>query len=154
MRIETLAIVYQKPRILLGMKKVRFGKGKYNGFGGGLEEGETLLECVKRETFSEAGIKLIAPRKMGQLLFQCEGEEQDHQVHIYLAKEYFGKPSESDEMIPRWFNERKIPYELMWEDDKYWLPWLLEGKKFEGHFTFGLDSKINYCKLRAYENSN
>ena len=41
MRQETLLFVIDKPqgRILLAMKKVRFGAGYWNGFGGGVEPG-------------------------------------------------------------------------------------------------------------------
>ena len=39
-RIETVVIVYQPPRILLSMKKGKFGKGRYNGFGGKVELNE------------------------------------------------------------------------------------------------------------------
>lgn len=34
--------------VLLGMKKRGFGAGKYNGFGGKLEEGESNIEGAKR----------------------------------------------------------------------------------------------------------
>eukprot|EP00056_Hartaetosiga_gracilis_P017259 m.6783 g.6783 ORF g.6783 m.6783 type:complete len:151 (-) comp5533_c0_seq1:454-906(-) len=38
-----------RKRILLGMKKRGFGKGKFNGFGGKLEKGETVEEAAVRE---------------------------------------------------------------------------------------------------------
>jgi hypothetical protein len=33
-KILTLTIIYQHPRVLLGMKKRGFGAGRWNGFGG------------------------------------------------------------------------------------------------------------------------
>jgi len=141
-RIEVITIIYQHPKILLGMKKVRFGKGKYNGFGGGINEGESLEECAIRETFEEASIKIISPRKMGEVLFRFEDGEQDHLVHFFKAEKFSGIPKESDEMKPKWFDIKKIPYEKMWEDDKYWLPIFLENKKFEGYFQFDINRKI------------
>ena len=60
-RIETVTIVHQHPRILLGMKKKKFGKGRYNGFDGKVETNETEKEAAIRETFEEAGIKIINP---------------------------------------------------------------------------------------------
>ena len=59
-------------RVLLGMKKRGFGMGKYNGFGGKLEPGETMPECARRELFEESGLKadgVSAFEKVGQLLF-------------------------------------------------------------------------------------
>jgi hypothetical protein len=36
-------LIHQKDRILLGYKKRGFGMGKFNGFGGKVEKGETIL---------------------------------------------------------------------------------------------------------------
>ena len=135
-RIETVAIVHQHPRILLGMKKQRFGRGKYNGFGGKVEEGETIEQAATREAFEEAGIQLIAPKKVGEILFQFQTGEQDHLVHFFKTNEYSGEPKESEEMTTEWFHVDNIPYEQMWADDKYWLPLFLANKKFKGNFIF------------------
>ena len=54
-KILTLCVIYQHPRVLLGMKKRGFGKGRWNGFGGKVKEGETIEEATKRETLEEAG---------------------------------------------------------------------------------------------------
>ena len=34
-----------------------------------------------------------------------------------------------------------IPYDKMFQDDKYWLPLILEGEKIKAHFVF--DEKWN-----------
>lgn len=152
MRIETLTIICRKPDILLAKKKVRFGKGKYNGFGGGLKEGESLEKCAVRETLDESGSTILNPEKMGEILFQFENGEQDHLVHIYKAVKFYGVPRESDEMDkPEWFNEKKIPYGKMLPSDKYWFPFFLGGKKFKGNMLFGLDSKIKNYKLEEVQ---
>ena len=41
-------------RILLGHKRRGMGAGKWNGFGGKREDGETMRECAARELFEEA----------------------------------------------------------------------------------------------------
>ena len=43
-------------RILLGCKKRGFGQGKYNGFGGKIEPGETFRQCAVRELYEESGL--------------------------------------------------------------------------------------------------
>lgn len=149
MREETVAIIYQHPRILLGMKKKKFGEGKYNGFGGGLENGETLEEAVIREVMEEAGIKVMHPEKIGRILFQFDGNEQDHIVHFFRIMDFVGNPTETEEMKPEWFDIENIPYEKMWEDDKYWLPLLLKGKKFEGTFYFDKNFKLSAYELKG-----
>lgn len=44
--------------VLLGMKKRGFGVGKWNGFGGKVQEGETIRECARRETQEECGLEV------------------------------------------------------------------------------------------------
>ena len=147
-KIETLVVVYQPPRVLLAMKKVRFGKGKYNGFGGGCKDGESLEQCAIREFAEETGgAKLIDPRLLGKIKFTFLGsDEPDHLVHFYRAPGFEGTLRETEEMKPEWFEEKEIPYEKMWLDDRYWLPILLAGKSFEGWFNFK-DGKIDSYKL-------
>ena len=144
-RLEAVSIIYQPPRILLGMKKIKFGKGKYNGFGGGVKDGESLEECAIRETLEESHITPINPERMGKIRFQFEGDEQDHLVHFFRAMEFLGQPLETREMKPVWINISNIPYSQMWADDKYWLPLLISGKKFKGNFLFDVSHQIvNY----------
>lgn len=47
-KLLTLVLVREPSRVLLGLKKKGFGAGKWNGFGGKVEQGETILEGAKR----------------------------------------------------------------------------------------------------------
>jgi 8-oxo-dGTP diphosphatase/2-hydroxy-dATP diphosphatase len=147
MRIETLVIVLQAPRILLAMKKQRLGAGKYNGFGGGVDNGESLQDCAIRETREEAGITILDPIYLGKILFKfLDTNEQDHQVHFYKATKFEGEPRETEEMKPVWFDQDNLPYDNMWIDDRYWMPLLLQDKKFMGEFHF-VNKGIGFHKL-------
>ena len=44
----TLLFVRKDDEILLGMKKRGFGTGKWNGFGGKIEAGETIEQAAVR----------------------------------------------------------------------------------------------------------
>ena len=44
--------------ILLGLKKAGFGAGKYVGFGGKIEAGETVTGAAARELQEETGVKV------------------------------------------------------------------------------------------------
>ena len=53
-------------KMLLGMKKVRFGRGKYNGFGGKADAGESMRAAAVRElrlpvtnTGARAGVEVV-----------------------------------------------------------------------------------------------
>ena len=47
-KVLTLAFVQEQARVLLGLKKQGFGQGRWNGFGGKVEKGETVEEGAKR----------------------------------------------------------------------------------------------------------
>lgn len=147
-RIETVTVVYQRPRVLLAMKKKRFGIGKFNGLGGKIEDGETIEQAAIREGQEEAGITLINPVRVGRILFKFQDGEQDHLVHFLRAEQFSGTPEETDEMRPEWFHENEIPYNNMWADDRYWLPLLLAGKKFTGNFIFDMNRDISSYQLK------
>ncbi|MCK5465927.1 8-oxo-dGTP diphosphatase [Candidatus Parcubacteria bacterium] len=141
-KILTLCIIRQHPKILLGMKKRGHGEGKWNGFGGKVERGETIEEATVRETKEEAGIEVSRINKLGILEFEYQDGSGNMEVHIFYVKEFKGSPAESEEMKPRWFDVSEIPYNQMWADDKYWLPMFLGGKKFKGKFLFDESNKI------------
>ncbi len=134
--IETLLYIVSNNRVLLIRKKRGLGSGLYNGVGGKVEEGETPLSAAIRECIEEVG---VVPRNIewyGVLEFYNDGKLYGY-VHIFVAKSYEGVPRESDEAIPLWFGLDEIPYEEMWEDDKFWLPLVLvEGKKIYARFDF------------------
>jgi len=141
-KLLTLCFIRQGDNILLGMKKRGMGQGKWNGFGGKVEIEETIHDAVIREVKEEAGIVVQHIQLYGVLDFTLPGEIQIWQVHIFLATQFSGEVIETEEMKPKWFAIPEIPYNAMWEDDKYWLPFLLEHKKFRGTFTFDESYRI------------
>ncbi|MBI1984781.1 MAG: 8-oxo-dGTP diphosphatase [Candidatus Wildermuthbacteria bacterium] len=141
-KILTLCIIYEHPRVLLGMKKRGFGQGKWNGFGGKIKEGETIEAAAKRELQEEAGIEVKTLAEAGILDFEFEGNPEILEVHVFKGQDIMGEPLESEEMEPKWFHIDEIPFEDMWPDDKHWLPLLFGGKKFRGRFLFGEEDSI------------
>lgn len=136
-KVLTLCIVHQEDRVLLGMKKRGFGEGRWNGFGGKVEEGESVEEAMLREIEEEAGLKLTAFEKRGVLEFHYPEEDSKiHEVHLFCATEFEGEPIETEEMRPAWFATHEVPFDVMWPDDQYWFPLFLQGKKFNARFLF------------------
>ena len=140
----TLCMFYQHPRILLGLKKRRFGTGRWNGFGGKLLEGETMEQSLVRELDEEVGLVPKDLEKRGIISFEFENDPVILEVHIYRCTQWDGEPIESEEMTPKWFSIDEIPYDQMWPDDIHWLPLFLEGKKFTGTFLFDKPSDATY----------
>ncbi|MEO6536057.1 MAG: 8-oxo-dGTP diphosphatase [Candidatus Paceibacterota bacterium] len=145
MKQYTLCMVCKDGKILLGMKKIRFGAGLWNGFGGGVEEGESIQDAAYRELQEEAGIVALNMQKMGVVRFSFEEDATlQLEVHIFKTTDFTGEPVESDEMKPQWFTLSDIPYKQMWTDDELWMPLLLEDKQFEGTFHFDRPSTAEY----------
>lgn len=136
-KLLTLCIIHQHPRVLLGMKKRGFGAGRWNGFGGKVQNGETIEDATKRELREEAGIDVEFLEKVGIIDFEFRGDPVILQVHIFKSNNFSGEPKESEEMKPQWWHIDEIPFKEMWPDDMYWMPLFLNGKKFKGKFLFG-----------------
>ena len=150
-KITTLCIVYQHPNILLGMKKRGFGRGRWNGFGGKVAQGEIIEQAAKRELTEETGITANNMEKVGVIDFSWRNKEDTIEVNFFKCLAFEGNPEESEEMKPQWFDVDKIPFSQMWQDDKYWLPLFLEGKKFKGKFIFDDADNILEHELKEVE---
>jgi 8-oxo-dGTP diphosphatase len=104
-QVATLLFVARAGEVLLIRKKRGLGAGKINGPGGRLEDNETPLECAIRETQEELLISPLDIRPAGELFFHANDMPRIH-GHIFVASDYEGTPSETDEAIPLWFRRR------------------------------------------------
>ena len=143
-KLLTLCIIQQNNKILLGMKKRGFGAGRWNGFGGKVEQGESLEDAARRELREEVGLEAIDLTEKGVVDFEFENDPKILEVHIFLITKFKGNPQETEEMKPQWFDIVSIPFEQMWSDDIHWMPILLSGKKFKGKFLFDKPSTPEY----------
>jgi mutator protein MutT len=132
----TLCVVAIDSRVLLGMKKRGFGTGRWNGFGGKVEEGETIEEAAIRETKEEVGITPIKMEKVGILEFSFRDNDEELEAHVFHVEEIRGEPVETEEMYPEWFEYENIPFGQMWTGDELWLPFLLTRKLFRGRIRY------------------
>lgn len=145
----TLCLLKEDNRILLAMKKRGFGEGRYNGVGGKIENGETPEEAMIRETQEEIGVTPTDYEKVGFIEFDefYKGKKARIAFHLYIVNKWIGEPAESEEMNPKWFDIKEIPYNKMFPDDQYWLPLILEGKKIHAYFDFDEDWKVLYKSI-------
>ncbi|MEK9154656.1 MAG: 8-oxo-dGTP diphosphatase [Patescibacteria group bacterium] len=144
MKKFTLCIIYKSDKVLLGLKKRGFGEGIWNGFGGKVEEGESEENAVKREIKEETGLSVNDIEKMGIIRFDFQDGSSGLEAHIFRSKFFSGEPMETEEMKPEWFDKDNLPIEEMWPADTYWLPFLLNGKKFKGRFLYDRPSTSSY----------
>jgi len=142
MRNTTLCFLVRNGRVLLGMKKRGFGAGKWNGIGGKVKDGEGIGQAAMRELEEECGVSAGRLEKLAELdFFFTQRPEWDQKVHVFIAREWDGEPSETEEMRPGWFSSDELPFHSMWQDDPHWLPLVLEGKKVRARFVFGEDNE-------------
>ncbi len=140
-------------KILLGMKKLRFGAGWWNGFGGKVRKDENIESAAKRELKSESGLTAINLEKIGVLKFRFKVKPMLFECYIFVAGGK-GKLRETPEMRPEWFDVQLIPYHQMWSGDKLWLPFVLKKQKFLGEIFYDSPEGNNVldCKISLVEN--
>ncbi len=142
--VQNAALVFllQEDNILLAMKKRGFGEGRWNGVGGKVNDGEKNQEAAKRESQEEIGVIPESLHEASILNFHFPDGNKDWKVNVYICTKWKGDPIESEEMKPKWFKTSNIPYEQMWDDDKYWLPEVLKGQYVEADFDFDNNDKV------------
>lgn len=138
--------------ILLAYKKRGFGKDLWNASGGKVKPEEKVDEAARREAGEELDIvveNLLLVATM-EFYFQS-GPIIGMRVEGFTTRTWTGEPKETEEMIPKWFKYKEIPYKQMWPDDEIWLPRVLAGEKLEGEFLFGEGNKILEYNLRPLQ---
>jgi 8-oxo-dGTP pyrophosphatase MutT (NUDIX family) len=155
MKKATLCLLLRDNELCLAMKKRGFGVNKYNGFGGKVGDkeefkNESIEEALMREGQEEFGITIQGFERRAEMLFTFPSKpEWDQVVYIFICRKWKGDPQESEEMKPEWFKLDKIPYEKMWDDDKYWLPRILKGEVITAEFQFSDNGKVMHHEIRS-----
>ena len=140
----TLVFVFRDDEILLINKKTGLGKGKVNGPGGKVDPGETPEIAAIRECREELDITVSNLEFCGEHRFQFVDGYSIH-VWVYRTRDFEGVPTESREAAPLWTRLDQIPYDRMWEDDKYWLPMVVRGERFQTRWIFDGDRMVDYA---------
>jgi 8-oxo-dGTP diphosphatase/2-hydroxy-dATP diphosphatase len=141
-KLYTLVMISKDNQLLLGMKKRGFGEGWWNGFGGKVEEGESVEDAARREVREEVGLEVVNLIPRGKLYFEFEGEDKTQEVYLFEGAEFTGEPLETDEMKPEWFNYSDVPYNKMWPGDDKWMPTYIEGRDINCTIRFSKDKKV------------
>ena len=136
MKIATLALIVRKNTVLLGFRqgKPEIGDGKLNAPGGKIEPGETVLECLVRETQEEVGIELD-PRRVEEVavIIFYAGGVPNFEVHVFRTETFAGEPHETASMCGLyWYPIEDLDdlREDMHESDLRWMPQAIRGRKF------------------------
>lgn len=153
MKNLTLCFIVRDDEVLLGKKKRGFGVGRFNGFGGKLENDETIHQGAVREIREEVGIIVEEQHLVdsGYIIFHFDdAPDASFRANIFTIKHWTGEEQETEEMLPKWFSHGSLPFDEMWEDDPHWVPQVLSGKKVSGSCSFTSFSN-NGGKLRRVD---
>ncbi|NNF52102.1 MAG: 8-oxo-dGTP diphosphatase [Gammaproteobacteria bacterium] len=139
----TLCFVVRDTEVLLIKKKRGLGKGKINGPGGRIDPGETPLQCAIREVEEELRVTPTELSYSGRLNFQFV-DGLALRCHVFRAEDCSGTARETDEAVPMWTPIEQIPFDRMWQDDRLWVPMMLERTLFDGRFLFDDDAMLGH----------
>jgi 8-oxo-dGTP diphosphatase len=139
--VATLCFVQDGERVLLIHKKRGHGAGKVNAPGGKTEPGESPAACARRETREEVGVDARRLECRAELRFQ-ESTGYAMRGFAFVCTDFSGAPVETAEAAPFWCDVAALPLEAMWEDDRIWLPRILEGERLVGEFLFHHDRLV------------
>ncbi|OHA79889.1 MAG: hypothetical protein A2675_01460 [Candidatus Yonathbacteria bacterium RIFCSPHIGHO2_01_FULL_51_10] len=129
-------------KVLLAFKTCKIGANCWNGYGGGIEQGETVAEAALRELREESGLVAREEHleKIAVVDFhntKSDGSTFIVKVHFFTVSQWTGEPKETREMItPTWFEIEDLPIDTMMLADAQFVPVALKGKKViaEAHY--------------------
>ncbi len=114
--------------------------GKYNGLGGKMEPGESVLACMSREILEESGLKCRQMTLRGTVNWPGFGPEgEDWLGFIFLITSFTGTPvAKNEEGELAWHLLKDISSLPMWEGDRFFLPLVFDDdpRPFHGHMPY------------------
>ncbi len=134
-------------KVLLARKKRKIGKGLWNGYGGGIDEGETPEKAMVRELQQESGLVVQESDLLKRAVLDFHnitkcGHEFVCRIHTYVFYRFTGHEHATDEMgHPRWFPWQNLPVCEMMPADRVWLPVLFTGELFYAEAWYGPGQK-------------
>lgn len=141
--VQTLLYLLQESPagrlVLLGRKRRGVGLGKVIAPGGHVEPGETVLAAAVREAEEEVGVQVAETDAslVAVLRYRFPSRPAlDAEVHAFVAQMWSGAVLASEELEPRWYLAASLPLDLMWDDERYWLPQVLDGARLTAQIVY------------------
>lgn len=145
MTLTTLCYLIKDGKYLMlhrTKKEQDINAGKYIGVGGHVEEGESPVDCIKREIKEETGLTVNTLNTRGYITFVM-GDETEHAV-LFTSDDFGGQLTENcDEGVLTWVDIDKVMDLNLWEGDKVFLK-ILQEQEQKGYAFFSL--KLVYDK--------
>lgn len=132
MRETTLCYIEKDGRYLMLhriKKKNDANHDKWIGIGGGVEAGESIEQCLLRETKEETGLTLLSYRYRAIIDFRSDRWE-DETMHLFTADRFEGEIIDCDEGALEWIAIDDLLSLPQWEGDRIFLNLLRQDAPF------------------------
>ena len=143
----TLCHIINGNLVLLKEATRGISRGKWNGPGGKIEEGESAEESARREVKEETGLDIGRLFYHGILRFKDTEGNGIMDVHLFSTSEYSGIQKDTEEGVLRWFPVSNLPWDAMWEDDRFWFWLMLSKRRFDADFVQNDEGRIRSCMI-------
>jgi 8-oxo-dGTP diphosphatase len=149
MKLATLCYLINRSNnstlmIYRNKKENDYHKGKWNGLGGKLEQGESPEECAIREIKEESGLEVKSLKMKGIITFPMFDGNDDWYVFFFISDQYEGNLINSPEGHLQWIPNEKLMDINLWEGDKIFIPWLFQDKFFSAKFNYENGRFVSY----------
>jgi 8-oxo-dGTP diphosphatase len=119
--------------------------GQYNGLGGHVERGESVVEAARREVLEESGLEAEGLRLCAVVTIDV-GENPGIQMHVFRGEAPGGDLKPSGEGALRWMTQSEALQLDLVEDIPELLPKVLAHRQGDpplwGHYRYGKDGEL------------
>ena len=129
-------------------KKDDMHRGFWVAPGGKREPNESVPDCARRELLEETGLTAKTLKFLGFLHFPQAGNSPfggEWVDFVFLCTRFTGSllPSSSEGTL-RWIPEKELMSLPMWEGDRIFTPYVLQGKRFDISLIYENERLVSY----------
>lgn len=147
--ITTMCVVINGNKVLM-INRAKSWKG-WAFPGGHLENGESILDCVKREMLEETGLVLKNIIFKGIANIYNTVSHKRHIIYNFVCDEYTGiVKTHCDEGEIKWINLSEFETLVMAEGMQYRVPLFMKDKRQELYIEWNEEqgyTSIKYCEM-------
>lgn len=136
---RTLVFVTYEDKVLLlkSAPNKKIWPNKYNGIGGHIESGETIIEAALREVREEAGLPTVNNLHLcGTINIQTEDPSTGILLFVFSGESTTLAVTSSHEGSPEWVHWDTLPAEDLVEDIPHLLPRVLSDEQAIFHAVY------------------